>query len=77
MTETEQPLSVRQAAEFLNVTPGYVYNLVHFRKLTAYKPGGKKLLFKQADLEKYAFRNQISASGDLSDKADKIIRGKK
>ena len=70
----EKPLSVKQAAEFLNLKPAYIYNLVFYGKLTAYKPGGKCLLFKQSDLEKYAYRN---VRGDVHDKADKILNKKK
>jgi len=52
MTETMQkPLSLKQAADFLNLKPSYIYYLVHYGKLAAYKPGGKKLLFKQSELE--------------------------
>jgi len=52
---TEQPLNIKQAAEFLGLKPSYIYNLVFFGKLPAYKPGGKKLFFKPSELEKYAY----------------------
>jgi excisionase family DNA binding protein len=71
MTETTQkPLNVEQAAEFLDLKPSYIYNLVFYGKLTAYRPGGKRLLFKISDLEKYAFRNKV---GDHSERADSIL----
>jgi len=70
MNETQRPLNVQQAAEFLGLKVSYIYNLIHFGKLTAYRPGGKKLLFKVSDLEKYAFRNQV---GGHSDRADGIL----
>ena len=73
MTENK-PLSVREAAEFLNFKPCYIYNLVHFGKLTAYKPGGKKLLFKQCDIEKFAYGNR---HGGRAETADKILNRKK
>ena len=68
-----KPLNVSQAAEYLGLTKGYIYNLVHFGKLTAYKPSGKRLFFKQEDLEKFAFRNPC---GDVSETADKILNKK-
>jgi excisionase family DNA binding protein len=71
MTETVQkPLNVQAAAEFLNLKPSYIYNLVFYGKLAAYRPGGKKLLFKFSDLEAYAFRNKV---GGRSDSADSIL----
>jgi excisionase family DNA binding protein len=70
MSETQKPLDVMGAAEFLNLKPNYIYNLVFYGKLTAYKPGGKKLLFKVSDLEAYAYGNKI---GGHSDRADSIL----
>ena len=70
MNETQRPLNVQQAAEFLSLKPSYVYNLVFLGKLTAYKPGGKKLFFKVSDLETYAYRNKV---GGHSERADSIL----
>jgi excisionase family DNA binding protein len=73
MNETQKPLNVEQAAEFLNLKPSYIYNLVFYGKLTAYKPSGKKLLFKVSDLEKYAYGNKV---GGHSERADSILNAK-
>jgi len=70
MNETQLPLNIEQAAAFLNFKISYVYNLVHYGKLPAYKPGGKKLLFKISDLEKYAYAKKV---GGHSDRADEIL----
>jgi len=70
MNENQKPLNVRQAAEFLGLKPSYIYNLVFYGKLAAYRPGGKMLLFKVADLEKYAYRNKV---GGRSEQADSIL----
>jgi len=70
MNEVQKPLDVIEAAAFLGLKPSYIYNLVFFGKLTAYKPGGKKLLFKISDLEKYAYGNKV---GGRSERADAIL----
>jgi len=70
MNEIQKPLGVQAAAEFLGLKPATVYNLVFYGKLPAYKPGGKMLLFKLADLERYAYGNRV---GDRSDRADSIL----
>jgi len=76
MTETAQrPLNVKQAAEFLGLSPNYIHQLVHGRKLTAYKPGGKVLYFKVSDLEAYAFRKKSLANFELNAAADRILNG--
>ena len=66
-----KPLNVKQASEFLSLKPSYIYNLVFYGKLTAYKPGGKYLLFKESDLEAYAFRNKRTADFELNTKRRK------
>jgi excisionase family DNA binding protein len=70
MNEIQKPLSVQQAAEFLGLKPSYIYNLVFYGKLTAYRPGGKKLLFKVSDLEKYAYGKPV---GGHSERANVIL----
>jgi len=70
MNETTKPLGVNQVAEFLGLKVSSVYNLVFYGKLTAYKPGGKKLLFKVSDLEKYAYGNKV---GGHSERANAIL----
>jgi len=70
MNETQKPLNVQQAAEFLNLKPGYIYNLIHMGKLTAYKPSGKRLLFKVSDLERFAYGNPINGH---SERANTIL----
>jgi excisionase family DNA binding protein len=70
MNETQKPLNVEQAAEFLSLKPSYIYNLVFYGKLTAYKPNGKRLLFKVSDLEKYAYGNKV---GGHSERANAIL----
>ena len=71
MNEVQKPLTVEQAANFLNLKPSYIYNLVFYGKLTAYRPGGKRLLFKVSDLENYAYKNVVG--GGHSGRADTIL----
>jgi excisionase family DNA binding protein len=70
-----KPLNLKEAAEFLGFKPSYIYNLVHFGKITAYKPGGKILYFRQEDLERFVFRNKKTADFELADKAETILNG--
>jgi excisionase family DNA binding protein len=62
-----KPLSITEAASFLGYKKSYLYNMVHHGKLTAYKPGGKILFFKQEDLERFAFRNKKTANFELAE----------
>jgi excisionase family DNA binding protein len=78
MTETVQkPLTIQEAAAFLGLKKSYIYNLVHYGKLAAFKPARKTLRFRQADLEAYIFRNRQAADFELADQADTILAGNK
>jgi excisionase family DNA binding protein len=70
MNEANKPLNVRQAAEFLGCKVSYIYQLIFYGKLTAYRPGGKKLFFKVADLETFVFSNKV---GGHAERANAIL----
>jgi excisionase family DNA binding protein len=70
MNKIQKPLNVQEAAEFLGLKVSCVYNLIHYKKLTGHRPGGKKLVFKLSDLENYLYRNQV---GNNSDRANTIL----
>ena len=52
-------LDVEQAAAFLNVSPKYVYTLTQQRKIPFYKPFGKKLMFKEEELQNIVDASQV------------------
>jgi excisionase family DNA binding protein len=77
MSETVQkPLGVQEAAAFLGLRPSYIYNLCHYGKLPHFKPGGKKIVFRQSDLENYLYRNKKAADFELAERAEVLINGK-
>jgi excisionase family DNA binding protein len=76
MTEiVQKPLNVKEAAAFLGFKPSYLYNLVHYGRITAYKPGGKTLFFKQEDLDRFVYRNKKTAAFELTEKANDVLNG--
>ena len=67
----------RDAATFLGFSVQYLYKLVEKRKITAYKPSGRYLFFKQKDLEAFIERGKQTADHELREKADRILTGAK
>lgn len=51
-TET-QLLTIDQAAEYLGYKKGYLYKLVHFKKIPHLKYGARFVRFRLADLEEW------------------------
>ena len=69
----DRPLGLEEAAAFLGLSKNSLYQLVHGKKLPAYKPGGKKLYFKKSDLESYVFRNRSISDYEAAKAADGIL----
>ena len=69
----DKPLTVAQAAEFLNLSRGYLYNMVQLKKIPSHKPNGKKLYFKLSDLEAYAYGKRTPTDCEVNATADKLL----
>ena len=72
---TNKPMTTDMAAAFLGFKKGYLYKLMAANKIAYYRPGGKILLFKQEDLEKYAYRNRVASRYELREQAESILNG--
>jgi len=51
-------LNVKEAAEFLDTTKGYIYQLVFAKRIPFYKPLGGKLFFRREELERFLFKKR-------------------
>ncbi len=57
-TYQDAPLTLKEAAQFLRVSPWTIYRWTSKGLLGFFKPNGRVLYFKKADLEAFAFRNR-------------------
>jgi excisionase family DNA binding protein len=69
----EKPLNTREAAEYLGITKGSLYQLMYRHEVDYHKPGGKKAFFKVSDLDRYAYRNRVASRYSLEEEAEKIL----
>lgn len=67
--QDEKPLSLSEAAKYLDLSKNYLYKLTHKNQITFFKPAGKKIYFKKSDLNKYLFRNRKASELELEQKA--------
>lgn len=51
--------STAGAAAILGISLSHLYKLMAQKKITYYKPGGKKAKFLRSDLEAYLLRNRV------------------
>ena len=54
----EKPLTHKEAAAYLDISPHYLYKLTSTRKIAHYKTG-KRLYFLKADLDAYLLQNRV------------------
>lgn len=71
MDELKYMLDIAQLCEITGWKRGYVYNLISQRRITHYKPFGKKVYFKKEDIESLIDMTPILS---VEDKAKEIIK---
>ena len=67
--DRERPMAFREAACYLNCSPSYLYKLTHRRLVPCFKPMGKKLFFKRADLEAFLLQNPVKTKKTIDAQA--------
>ena len=68
-----KPLSFNEAAQYLGFKRAYLYKLVHWGKITHYKPTGGRLYFLKEDLDAFIRSGKRTADYELKAQADQIL----
>jgi excisionase family DNA binding protein len=71
--EIERPMSMTEAAAFTGLKTGYLYKLIHEKKLPCYKPMGGRVFFKQSELETFMFRGRQAADYEREAEAERFL----
>ena len=56
-TNQTKPLTLIEAAKFLDLSPSHLYKLTSERKIPHFKPNGKKIYFDESELVQWFKRN--------------------
>lgn len=65
----ELPMTLQEAADFLNLSRWTLYHKTSLGEISFYKPGGRKLVFFKSDLMAYLRQNRSTATFELARKA--------
>ncbi|MEZ4941154.1 MAG: helix-turn-helix domain-containing protein [Saprospiraceae bacterium] len=68
--ETDQLLTVRQTADFLDLTPASIYGLVHAGKIPGACKRGKRLYFSKQELTDWVRAGRKQTAAELNAKAE-------
>ena len=71
-----KPLSLSEAAKYLNISKSTLYKKTCSQLISFYKPTGKNIYFLKSDLNKYLLRNKRVGEQELEQKAiDYVTQG--
>ena len=68
-----KPLTLKEAAEFLDFSRSYLYRLTSQGRVPCYKPEGKRVYFDRAELVEWLKRNRIRPQEEIELKAASYI----
>ncbi len=76
-TNQTKPLTLPEAAKFLNLSQSHLYKLTSERKIPHFKPNGKKIYFDESELVKWLKRKPTRTLEETEEKAASyIVSGK-
>ena len=68
-----KPLTLKEAAEFLDFSRSYLYRLTSQGRIPCYKPEGKRVYFDRAELVDWLKRNRIRPQEETEETAASYI----
>ena len=71
--QPNKPLTLLEAAEFLDFSRSYLYRLTSQGRVPCYKPEGKRVYFDRAELVNWLKRNRIRPQEEIEEKAASYI----
>lgn len=60
--EIDRPLSVRKAAEYLDVSRSFIYKMIHKKQIPFSKVNNRLIYFDKKDLKLFALGNKIKVN---------------
>jgi len=70
----KEVLTVEDAAEYLHVSKGYLYQLCRERKIPHFKSPGSRIYFKRTEIHDWAFSRRVRTKEQLEREAKRLLR---
>lgn len=71
--ESRIPMTLSEAARYLNFTISGLYKLTCSKKIPFYKPNNKRIYFEKGELTKWLLSNKIDVERNLNEKEKELI----
>ena len=76
--QTEKPLTLEEAARYLDLSTSTLYKMTSSNKICFYKPNGKRIYFAKSELDTWLLRNPVKTEAEVEQEADDyIVNGKR
>jgi excisionase family DNA binding protein len=63
---SKEVMSLREAAQYMNISKSFLYKLTCSRAISFSKPGAKIIFFKRSDLDEWMLTNRAPSMKELS-----------
>ncbi len=63
--QQEKPLTLQEAAAYLDISQSYLYKLTSTQQIPHFKPRGKRVYFLKADLDSYLLQNRVKPVDEI------------
>lgn len=64
---TKEILTLKEAADYLNLSKSAIYKLTSKKEIPYYNPGGKKIFFKRTELENWVLTSKSISVDEVDD----------
>lgn len=71
--QTREIMTAPEAAQYLNMRLSHLYRLTMNKEIPYYKPRGKVMYFRRAELDNWVFSNRIPTNGEIGRQAQNNI----
>ena len=73
----KEVLNFTEAAQYLDLSHSYLYQMVSKEVIPCYKPNGKKLYFNRLELDEWLLSNKQRSSREIEKMADELFTEKR
>ena len=71
--QTEKPLTLEEAARYLDLSTSTLYKMTSSSKICFYKPNGKRIYFDKSDLDAWILRNPVKTETEIEQEANDYL----
>ena len=69
----DKPLTLLEAAAYLDISPSYLYKLTSSQRIPHYKPHGKRVYFLKSDLNVYLLQGRVRPIDEIDQEATDYV----